>query len=98
MGPVEAGVKPLGDQKFRVGAAFDDAAVVEHEDQVGTADGAEAVGDDEAGTALEQGAKGFLDEALGLRVYGAGRFVEDEHAWILEHNASDGDALFFAAR
>ena len=50
---VHAGVDAsLGYEAF-VGAAFYDATVVEHEDQVGTADGAEAVGDDEAGAALK---------------------------------------------
>ncbi len=32
-----------------VGALFDEAAVVEHEDEIGLSNGGEPVGDDEAG-------------------------------------------------
>jgi len=93
---VHAGVDAVLGEEAVVGAAFDDAAVVEDEEEVGVADGAEAVCDDEARAALEKGSQGLLDEAFGLRVHGAGRFVEDEDARCGDHGAGDGDELPFS--
>gem|GEM_PF-5324760 len=40
-------------EQFVMFAAFDDLAVVDHQDHIRVADGAEAVSDDETGAALE---------------------------------------------
>ena len=42
-------------EEFLVGAAFDDLAFFDDEDAIRGADGGEAVGDDEADPALEDG-------------------------------------------
>jgi hypothetical protein len=47
---VEVGVFAAGGEQLFVGTAFDDMAVVEHYNLVGVADGAQAMGDHEAGS------------------------------------------------
>ena len=49
---VEVVVKASGGEEGFVGAAFDDPAVVDDEELIGLADGAQAVGDDEGGSAV----------------------------------------------
>jgi hypothetical protein len=41
--------------------------------------------------------KRSLDDLLGLRVQGTGRFVEEEDSGMAEQGTRDGDALFLAA-
>ena len=49
LGVVEVEVRPVVTEQLVVGALLDDAAVLHHHDEVGTADGRETVGDHEAG-------------------------------------------------
>ena len=66
---VELGVvAALDAQEFVVGAGFLDFAFVEDDDFVGLLDRAQAVGDDERGTALHQLFDRFLDELLGFGI------------------------------
>lgn len=94
----EIGVAAAVGHELVVGAGFDDAAVFDHGDEVGVADGAEAVGDDEAGAAGHETREAPLDEALGLGVEVAGGLVEDQDFRIGEDGAGDGEALLLAAR
>ena len=80
-----------------VGSAFYDLTLLYDEDLVGSADGGEAVGDDEGGAALHEEIEAVLDHGFGLGVEGAGGFVEDEDAGVGEDGAGDGDALALAA-
>ena len=48
-------------QKFPVVSLLDDIAVLHDENDIGFADGGEAVGDNETGSALHQTGKGFLN-------------------------------------
>ena len=57
----------LGDQVF-VGAALDDAAMVENHDAVGVRDRGQTVGDDEDGAALHQGVHAVLHQSFSVRV------------------------------
>jgi len=77
-------------------AAFDDAAVFEHEDDIGVADGGEAVGHDEAGPAGEQLGQGALEAHLGERIDGAGGFIQDHDPRVGQHGAGEADQLAFA--
>lgn len=52
---VEVAVAAGAGEQVGVGALLDDAAVVEDEDEVGVADGGQAVGDDERGPGRPQG-------------------------------------------
>ncbi len=79
-----------------MGALLDDVAGVDNEDLVGVLDGAEAVGNDEAGLALHQAPDGLLYLALGVGVHVAGCFVEDQHVGVVEHGAGNGEELFLA--
>ena len=78
-------------------SALDDAAVLQNDDQVGVADGREAVGDDQGSTPTHQARECVLDEPLAFRVEGGSGFVEDEQGRILEHGPGDGDALPLSA-
>jgi hypothetical protein len=51
-----------------VAAAFDDAALVHHDDAIGVDDGGEPVRDDQCGAALRDALELGLDRALGACV------------------------------
>ena len=70
-----------------MGPAFDDAALLEHDDLVAVADRAQPVGDDQAGTA--PAAEVEVDRQLGLRVERARRLVEHEHRRLQRQRAGD---------
>ena len=80
--------------KLIVRSLFDDASVGEHHDVVGTADGTQAVGDDNDGLAPEQLLQAFHDSAFVIGVQGIGRLVEQEVLGILVSGAGYEDALF----
>ena len=65
-------------QQFFVGAALDDAALLQNHDGVGFADRGEAVGDDEGGAVLHDGVHALFDVPLGPGVHGAGGLIQDQ--------------------
>src|SRR3989338_10121078 len=83
-------------QQLLMRAGFVDTAVVEDDDAVGVRDGAEPMGDHEAGVALGGGAELILDVELGLAVERGGPLVAKEDGGLAEHRAGDGDALLLA--
>eukprot|EP00903_Cladosiphon_okamuranus_P003719 g3717.t1 len=87
----------LSGEEFLVGALLDDFPVIEDADEIGTADGGEAVGDDEGGAVCAEEVECLLDEFFGGVVEGGGGFVEQEDGWIPEEGPCDGDALFFSS-
>ena len=80
-----------------VRALFNDTALVEHTNEVGMADGGEAVGDGDGGAVLHQSFQGLLHKALTLRVEGAGGFIQNEDRRILQDSTGDADALTLTA-
>ena len=86
----------VGDQ-FLVCAAFLDVALLDHEDLVGLADGAEAVGYDEGGTAFHERGQALLNEGLAFCVEVGSGLIEDEDAGICENSPGDGNALPLSA-
>ena len=56
--------------EFGVGAAGEEAALVQDVDGVGAEDGGEAVRDDETGAVAAQGLQSLLDEVLGFGIDG----------------------------
>src|SRR5579871_3330382 len=84
-------------QQFLEAALFDDAAVLEDDDDIGVENGGEAVGDADAGLADHQFIEGILDEALAFGVQRAGGLVQDEDGGVAQDGAGDGEALFLAA-
>lgn len=59
-------------------ALLDEFAVVEDADEIGVADRAEAVGDDEGGEVRAEVVEGLLDEFLGGVVEGGGDLVQQQ--------------------
>ena len=84
--------------QFFVVAFFDDAAILENDDEIGIAHGAEAMGNDECGAAVHDGAEVLLDAALRFGVEGAGGFVEYEDRRIVVEGTGNGDALALTSR
>src|SRR5690606_1872115 len=84
-------------QQFLVGPAFDDAALLHDEDQVGGPDGAEPVRDDDRGPAVEGLGQGLLHGGLGGGVEVGGGLVQDDDALAGEEEARDGEALALPA-
>ena len=83
-------------EQLLMGAFFDDFAVVDDEHLVSVADGAEAVGDDEAGAALHQAQQGFLDARFGAGIDAAGGFVKDQDAGVGQDGAGNRQHLALA--
>src|SRR5215208_4629405 len=75
---VQAPVRPLRRQQLLVGALLDDAAVVEHDDPAGAADGRQPVGDDDRRAAGQKAPQARLDAALRVDVDVRGGLVEHE--------------------
>ena len=78
-------------------AALGHPARFDHVDHVGAPHRAQPVGDDEAGTTLQELAQGFLDQQLGARVDVGGGLVQHQDARILEQGAGDRQELTLAA-
>ncbi|KAG1246977.1 hypothetical protein G6F65_020402 [Rhizopus arrhizus] len=79
-------------------AAFDDAAVGQHDDLVRVRHGGQAVGDDQRAAALADFPQVRLDFAFGVGVQRAGGLVEQEDGRVLQDRARNGHALLFPAR
>jgi hypothetical protein len=80
-----------------VRAGLDDPPAVEHDDLVRVADGRQPVRDRDRRPARGELLERCLHQALGLRVEGRGRLVEDEHRRVTENRAGDRDPLLLAA-
>src|SRR4030081_1733483 len=79
---VELGVVAASGEERGVVAALDDLAGLDHQDQIGVLDRAQAVCDDDAGASTQQPAERYLDPLLGARVDTARRLVEDQDAGV----------------
>ena len=90
---VEVGVEAALRDEGVVRAALDDLALVHDEDQVGVADGRQAMRDDEGRAAGEQLLQRCLDELLAARVDAGGGLVQDEDARVGEQSARDAEEL-----
>ena len=79
-----------------MGALLLDSAVADDQNAGGVADGGQAVGDDERGTALGQIIKGVLDLGFGDGIQGRGGLVQNQNGRILQENPGDGNALLLS--
>src|SRR5438445_1082345 len=80
-----------------MGAALNDAAGVEHQNQIGVLHGGKALRDDECRSPFAEPAHGLPDQPLGLRVHAGGGVVEDEDARVHQEGARDRQALALSA-
>ena len=94
---VDLGVLRAGLHQLTMAALSHDAALLQHQNQVGVEHGADALGDDEAGASFHQLVQGLLDLELGGHVHAGGGVIQDEDARVHEQGPGDGDALFLAA-
>src|SRR5260221_11349181 len=62
------GIESVGSQKPAVGAALGDAALIEHDDFVGTDDGRKPMRDHQRGAAARDAFERFLDLGFGVAV------------------------------
>lgn len=85
----------LGQLSMR--ALLNHSTALKHVDTIGFLNRAQAVGDGDGSTALRGAVQGRLDDLLGLRVQGRGRFVEQQDARVAKERACDADALALAA-
>src|SRR5438876_225141 len=80
---VEAVELALLFEQLGVGADFLDLPVLQHDQAVGVAEGAEPVGDGEGGAALDEPGDGVLDLLLGVGIDGGRGLVQDQDARIV---------------
>ncbi|MNI23615.1 hypothetical protein D3C73_772090 [compost metagenome] len=79
-------------------AAFHNLPVVQHQDLVGTADGGEAVGDDEGGAALLEHLQRILNQALRFGVDIGGGFIQYQNRRIKGQRSGEGNQLALSSR
>src|SRR5580704_9903190 len=94
---VKIEVVAFGGHELVVGAPLDDPAVIEHEDEIGTANGRKPVGNDQGGSTLEGMEKRPLHCVLGLGVQMGRGLVEDDDGGRLEEETGDGQSLLLSA-
>ena len=79
-------------------AAFDDLAVLQHDDAVGAADGGQPVGDDQPGAALQQLDQRLLDQHLGVGIDAGRGLVEHQDLGVGHQRPRKADQLALAER
>ncbi len=84
--------------EFRALAELDHATLIENENVVGSSDGAEPMGDDDAGAVLEQVIDRPLDERLSGGVQARRGFVEHYDSRILQEDPGEREKLCLAGR
>ena len=76
-----------------MGAFLDDASPSHYQDAVRAAHGREAVGDNYAGTSIEETVEGGLYPRFSGEIHAARRLVEDEELGVREQSAGEGVPL-----
>ena len=97
LGAVQSGVEAAFGDELVMAADLDDAALVEHADQVGLLHRRQPVRDHQHRAAPHQPFERRLHLGLGFRVERAGRLVEQQDRRVLVDGPRDGDALALAA-
>src|SRR5215211_7781403 len=95
---MELRVQTAALQELPMCAPFDDASPVYDQDDIRGEDCAEPVRDCERGPVAHQRIERRLDQSFRPRIQRARGLIENQDSWILQNDASDGDALLFATR
>src|SRR2546427_3756489 len=94
---VQFPVQAAACHQFGMSAAFHDAPLVQHHDQVGFLDRRKPVRDANRGAPPHQFLQRLLNGPLGFGVQRAGGFVEDQDGRVPQDRPGDGQALALAA-
>src|SRR6266478_4666104 len=86
-------IQPTPGHQFVVSPYLGQLSPFQHHDSVRVANGAEAMGDHDAGAAGHDGAEILLNGPLGLRIERAGGFVENQDCRVVVQRSRDADAL-----
>ena len=81
-----------------MGAALGDPALLHHDDKIGAAQRAEAMGHDKRRAARDGAVERFKDLVLRLAVDRRRRIVEQQNRRLQQHRARDGQPLPLPAR
>ena len=84
-------------QQLLVLALAHDPSAIHHHNRVGAEDRAEAMGDDERRSLVQQAVDRLLDQVLALGVHLAGGFVEDEDRRLAIDRPGDAEPLLLPA-
>src|SRR6266478_8543133 len=94
---VQVGIDAAGGQQFVVGALLRDTAILQDDDLVGIADGAQAVSNGDHGAPLHEAFECLHQQPLRLGIERRSGLVEDEDGRVADDRARDADALPLAA-
>ena len=94
---VHPGVTAVKGDKFLVGAALSNSALLDNKDLFGTPDGGEPVGNDNDRAGAGDTGDGLADLLLGLYVHGGSGLVEYDNGTFAQDRPGNGHALFLAA-
>ena len=89
-------VEALLCQQLSMGPLFDNRAVVDDQNLVGTADRTQPMGDDKAGAPRHQAQHCLLDLLRGARIDTAGCLIQDQYAGVGKDRASNRQHLTLA--
>src|SRR5467141_1973904 len=90
---VQAGIDAAGGQQFVVGALLRDTTILQDDDLVGIADGAQAVSNGDDGAPLHEAFERLHHQPLRLGIERRSGLVEDEDGRVADDRARDADAL-----
>jgi len=88
--------EPTTRDRFIKGSLLLDAAITQHQDAIGVADGRQAMCDHERRPPAHRRLDCGQDQRFSLRVQCAGRFIRDQNRCVLEQGARDRGPLGFA--
>ena len=86
-------VAPLSGDQLVMGSPLHDLPVLDDQDLVGLANGAQAVGDDKGGAPPDQLIQTFLNEDLALGIQIGGGFVQYQDSGIRQQRPGNGHSL-----
>lgn len=93
---VKLRIKSAASEKFLMGSAFKDGAVLHHNDAVRVTDSRKAMRDDERGSSLHEPCKRILHLHLRARIDGRGCLIENQHRRSEKHHPRYAEKLTLA--
>lgn len=91
----QASIVAISAQQLLVGTLFDDMTAVQNQDNIGIADSAQPMSDDDLSTG--KSIEIVLNYLLGNDIQGAGSFIEEQDGRVMSQGARQGKALALAS-